>query len=124
MMRSRRRSIAWLAAFAMALHALWPLLAQARPQQAPELVAVCTVDGTTHYVELPAGKAPGSEFSPVQHCKLCTFGADRAFAPPPASYVVAVQSAPAAQPHAACVTDSFISHCLPPAQPRAPPALS
>jgi hypothetical protein len=124
MLRSRRRTTAWLAAFAMALHALWPLLAHAKPQQSPHLVALCTVDGTTHYVELPAGKTPASEHSPAQHCKLCTFGAERAFAPPPASYVAAVHAAPAAQPHAALVAEPLSSPCLPPAQPRAPPALS
>jgi hypothetical protein len=124
MMRSRRRPVAWIAAFAMALHALWPLLAHAKPQQAPHLVALCTVDGTTHYVELPAGKPPAGEHSAAQHCKLCTFGAERAFAPAPAAYIASAPVAPAAQPHAALRDEPFSSHCLPPAQPRAPPALS
>ena len=86
-MRSRYRTAAWIAALAMALHALWPLLVHAKPQQAAHLVALCTVDGTTHYVELPAGKPPAGEHSPTQHCKLSTFGAERAFAPPPAAFV-------------------------------------
>lgn len=124
MMRSAHRPIAWLAAFAMALHALWPLLAHAKPQQSSHLVALCTVDGTTHYLELPAGKTPAGEHSPAQHCKLCTFGAERAFAPPSASYVAAARAAPDELPHATLVTDPVTSHCLPPAQPRAPPALS
>jgi hypothetical protein len=124
MTRSARRPIAWLAAFAMALHALWPLLANARPQQAPLLVELCTVEGTTHYVELPAGKSPAGEHSPAQHCKLCTFGAERAFAPPPAQLVAVVQAAPAERACAAVVPEPLSSHCLPPAQPRAPPALS
>lgn len=46
-----------LAALAIALHALWPLIVQARPKQAPMLVPVCTVDGVTHYLELPAGRS-------------------------------------------------------------------
>jgi Protein of unknown function (DUF2946) len=124
MMRARRRSVAWIAAFAMALHALWPLVAQAKPAQAPHLVALCTVDGTTHYVELPAGGAPAGEQSPAQHCKLCTFGAERAFAPPPAAFVALVRDAPVALPQPALVLHNFASLCLPPAQPRAPPALS
>jgi hypothetical protein len=124
MMRSRRRSIAWLAAFAVALQALWPLLANARPLQAPLLVELCTVDGATHYVELPTGNSPASEHSPAQHCKLCTFGAERAFAPPPVAYVVAFEAAPAVQPRATLLADPSTSHCLPPAQPRAPPAHS
>jgi hypothetical protein len=124
MMRSRRRPVAWIAVFAMALHALWPLVAQARPAQAPHLVALCTVDGTTHYVELPAGGAPAGEHSPAQHCKLCTFGAERAFAPPPAAFVALVADTPPALLHPPLVSDGFASLCHPPAQPRAPPALS
>lgn len=108
----------------MALHALWPLLAQAKPQQGALLVPVCTVGGTTHYVELPAGKAPAGEYAPPQHCKLCTFGADRAFAPPPAAFVALVAAAPCVQLQAPVIACSFSSLCRPPAQPRAPPALS
>jgi hypothetical protein len=124
MTRSRRRSAAWIAALAVVLHALWPLLAHAKPQQAAILVPLCTVDGTTHYVELPAGKAPGGEHAPAQHCKLCTFGAERAFAPPPAAFVALVAEAPPARLHAPAIACSFYSLCRPPAQPRAPPALS
>ena len=124
MMRSRRRSIAWLAAFAMALHSLWPLLAQARPQQAPELVALCTVDGTTHYIELPTGKAPAGEHSPTQHCKLCTFGADRAFVAPPVPLIALLEPVAVTDPHRAQPQASLASLRHPPAQPRAPPALS
>jgi len=108
----------------MAMHALWPLLAQARPLEAPILVAVCTVAGITHYVELPAGKPPAKDHSATQHCGLCTFGADRAFAPPPAAFAALIAEFSPARLHAPAVTDGFASHCHPPAQPRAPPALS
>jgi hypothetical protein len=124
MMRSRRSPVAWIAAFAMAMHALWPLLAHAKPPRAAHLVALCTVDGTTHYVELPADKPPAGEHSPAQHCKLCTFGAERTFAPPPAAFVVLVAEASPARLHPPVVADGFASLCRPPAQPRAPPALS
>ena len=43
----------WLAILAVALNALWPLIAQARPKNVL-LVPVCTVEGVTHYMELTA----------------------------------------------------------------------
>ena len=76
MLLRRNRLAAFLAVLAMALQAFWPLLAQARPRIAGELVPVCTVEGTTHYLELPAGKSPLDErwASHGEHCKLCAFG--------------------------------------------------
>jgi hypothetical protein len=68
----------WLAALAIALHALWPLLAQARPASAV-LVPVCTIDGVTHYLELPAGKTPLERQSSAhhEHCSFCAFEGGR-----------------------------------------------
>jgi hypothetical protein len=60
----------WLAISAMALNALWPLIAQAKP---PLLVPVCTVGGTTHYIELPGGSTPVD--SQHEHCTFCFAGA-------------------------------------------------
>ncbi|OAI52156.1 hypothetical protein AYO46_06415 [Betaproteobacteria bacterium SCGC AG-212-J23] len=60
----------WLAIVAMALNALWPLIAQARPAT---LVPVCTVGGTTHYVEIPGGTTPVD--SQHEHCAFCFAGA-------------------------------------------------
>jgi hypothetical protein len=57
---------AWLAIVAMALNALWPLIVQARPAT---LVPVCTVGGTTHYIELPGGSTPVD--SHQGHCAFC-----------------------------------------------------
>jgi hypothetical protein len=74
---SRRHRIAsWLAIFAMALNALWPLLAQARPRSVA-LVPLCTVGGETHYVEVPLGKTPLEQKSSAQgeHCSYCTLSA-------------------------------------------------
>ena len=122
-----RRSLpAWLAIFALSLQALWPLLAHAKPAQAPHLVPLCTVDGTTHFVEIPGGKSPAEQRSASfhEHCKLCVFGADRVAALPCAQVpVLRVDAVPAsvAAP-AAPVFAPLLS--APPAPPRAPPVLS
>jgi len=64
-----------LATFAIALHALWPLIAQAKPKSVA-LVPVCTIGGETHYTEVPLGKSPAEERSAshFEHCSLCTLG--------------------------------------------------
>jgi len=54
----------------MALQALWPLIAQAKPAT---LVPVCTVGGVTHYVEVPTGGTPAD--SQHEHCSFCFTGA-------------------------------------------------
>jgi len=64
------RIAAWLATVAMALNTLWPLIAQAKPSL---LVPVCTVGGTTHYVEIPGGTTPVD--SQHEHCAFCFAGA-------------------------------------------------
>jgi hypothetical protein len=119
------RWTAWLAALAMALNALWPLLAQAKPHGASTLVPVCTVDGTTHYIELPTGKAPLDEQSAKHqdHCAFCVFGSDRAappaqFQPPPPA------SADASSPPAAVQSQLTRNRSVSPGSPRAPPAAS
>jgi hypothetical protein len=75
-MRSARPFAAWLAILAIALQALWPLLAQAKPKSVV-LVPVCTVQGVTHYLELPAGSAPVEQKAASQHdhCSFCSAGA-------------------------------------------------
>jgi len=65
--RRHARCAAWVAALAMALHAFWPLIAQARPAS---LVPVCSVSGVTHYVEVPGAPAPADS----QHCEFCFTG--------------------------------------------------
>ena len=63
-----RRIAGWLAILAMALQALWPLIAQARPVT---LVPVCAVGEVTHFIEVPlGGDAAGHE-----HCAFCLAGA-------------------------------------------------
>lgn len=76
---SRRRPLAvYLAIVAIALQALWPLLAQAKPKSVA-LVPVCTVQGVTHYIELPKGNAPVEQKAASQHdhCSFCSFGGER-----------------------------------------------
>ena len=88
-----RRIASWLAILAMALQALWPLIAQARPVT---LVPVCTVGGETHYVEIPGKPSPADK-----HCELCFVGAAlpvaapvHAFAAPEFISTVAVAFSP------------------------------
>ena len=78
MNRSFRSLAAWLALLGLVLHALWPLIAQARPKNVL-LVPVCTVEGVTHYMELPGGRTPldDSAARHQEHCSYCSFG-DRA----------------------------------------------
>ena len=52
-MKRRQTLAAYLALLGLVLHALWPLIAQARPKNVL-LVPVCTVEGVTHYMELTA----------------------------------------------------------------------
>ena len=86
--RLHRRAAAIAAVLAISLQAFWPLIAQARPRVAGELVPVCTVNGITHYVELPASKTPLEERSAShgEHCKLCVFGSAKAGAALPVSF--------------------------------------
>jgi hypothetical protein len=70
--RGMRRCAALAAAFGIALQALWPVIAQARPADSIS-VPICSIDGTRHEIELPIGKTQdGSE-----HCKLCVLGPDK-----------------------------------------------
>lgn len=65
-----KKITSWLAILAMALNALWPLVALARPSL---LVEVCSAGGVTHDIELPGGNAPTG--SHHQHCAFCFAGA-------------------------------------------------
>ena len=67
-----RRLGHWLAILAIVLQAAWPLIAAATPRSV-ELVPVCTVEGVTHYVEIPTGKSPVNGVH-GQHCVFCTLG--------------------------------------------------
>jgi len=70
-----RRIGHWLAVLAIALHAAWPLLANARPKSV-HLVPLCTVEGITHYAEVPGGSTPLDESANTHrdHCAFCFLG--------------------------------------------------
>jgi hypothetical protein len=121
--QSTRRFGSWLAMLAMALNALWPLLAHARPGDSGLLIEICTSTGMKWIA------ADGSEQYPAQkdllpHCAFCSLGAGRAplpsspaIVPMPVSSVVAIIER---RETALVVSQSFFS----PALARAPPVLS
>ena len=82
-MRRRQTLATWLALLGLVLHALWPLIAQARPKNVL-LVPVCTVEGVTHYMELPGGRTPldDSAATHQEHCAYCFPAALQTQAPP------------------------------------------
>ena len=118
----RRSFAAWLANLGIALQALWPLISQARPEVPGHLVPLCTVDGVTHYLELPGGKPPGEERSATyhEHCKLCVFGVERLGALPPAALPPLIAPGPVSVAPSA-PAPSFSFHFDSPADARAPP---
>jgi len=117
---------AWIAAFAVMLQALWPLLSHARPRDPSLLVPICTIDGITHYLELKSGKTPLDERSALhgEHCKLCVFGDAKAVAV--AALDISVFLLVDNKTHKAVYrpvpSPEPANH--PPAQPRAPPEIS
>lgn len=127
MMLRHRRFPAWLAMFALSLHALWPLIAQARPKMPVMLIHVCAMDGRSQFVELvPDGSALEKRSAAQhEHCSMCVFGADRpAFLPPAAIASLIVPSASGEAPILSAAAAPPRSHFHPPAYPRAPPSVS
>ena len=121
----RNRIAALLAMFAMALSALWPLISQAKPRVPGAQVPVCTIEGITHYIELPATDTPVEKRSAAHHdhCKMCVFGAERLAALPAATAPLEPGTGrEAVQPSFQAAKSLSSFH--PPAQPRAPPAAS
>jgi len=121
----RNRFAALIAILAMALQALWPLVAQAKPRISGIQVPVCTIEGITHYTELPAPDSPVEKSSAAhhEHCKMCVFGAERLAVLPVASPLIKLAQGPELAP------ESFFAISSPssfhrPALPRAPPAVS
>ena len=87
--------------------------------------AFCTIEGITHYVELPAPDTPVEQRSSShhEHCKMCVFGAERPAAlPAVASPIEPGAGREAVQPSFQPSKSPSSFH--PPAQPRAPPAAS
>ena len=70
-----RRLGHWLAILAITLNAAWPLLANARPKSV-HLVPICTVEGITHFLEVPGGSTPLDDSANAHHdhCSFCFLG--------------------------------------------------
>ena len=121
----RNRFAALIAMLAMALQALWPLVAQAKPRVAGIQVPVCTIEGITHYTELPAPDSPVEKSSAAhhEHCKMCVFGAERLAVLPVTTPFVKVDQRPDRTPESLFAVSSPSSFHRP-ALPRAPPAAS
>jgi hypothetical protein len=122
-MRRRSPIAVYLAVLAIALQALWPLLAQAKPKNAL-LVPVCTVQGVTHYIELPSSGTPAEERAASQHdhCSFCSFGGERAALSPFLQPAISARLEEAQPPPVA--VRELRSERPSDARPRAPPAVS
>jgi len=70
-----RRLGNWLAILAITLNAAWPLIASAKPKSV-HLVPLCTVEGVTHYIEVPGGTTPLDQSANTHHdhCAFCFLG--------------------------------------------------
>jgi hypothetical protein len=104
MVRMRKLG-SWLGIAALALQLGWPLLAGALPR-AVTLVPLCTVDGVTHYLEVPTGKDPLQHSAGHgDHCPLCFTGH--------ASAVLPHFELPALQDRHACerIAPARSTHC-------------
>ena len=123
MTRGVRRLALFLATLAIALQALWPLLAQAKPRSAIQ-VPVCTVEGVTHYIELPAGETPLEQRSSTnhEHCGFCTLAGDRVAPAQLAGLLVFTEYKAARPPALRAVPAERPNHSS--AKPRAPPFAS
>jgi hypothetical protein len=121
----RNRLAALLAILAIAMQALWPLIAQAKPVVPGERVPVCTVEGITHYIELPAPDSAVERSSAAhhEHCKMCVFGAAKLAVLPVAAPLIKVAQDPQ-QPLDSLRAVSSPSPLHRPALARAPPAAS
>jgi DUF2946 family protein len=121
----RNRFAALLAILAIALQALWPLIAQAKPVLPGERVPVCTIEGITHYIELPAPDSAVEKSSAAhhEHCKMCVFGAAKLTALPVAAPIVNLAQDPQQSLDSLCAVSSP-SPLHRPALARAPPAAS
>ncbi|MBI4290943.1 MAG: DUF2946 domain-containing protein [Betaproteobacteria bacterium] len=116
---------AWLAIFAMALNALWPLIAQAKPGEAAPLFESRTESALHHGEHGNHGDSAPSEPSPLTpYCGFCslTGGAFATLVGDPPANVVSIDaeefgtSLPEVRPVAVFT--------YPAAYPRAPPVLS
>jgi len=116
---SMKRFAALAAAFAITLQALWPLIAQGRPAERTLTVALCSVEGAGHSIEIPLGRSASGE----EHCKLCVLGDGKGVALVAADFLLFF-SRDFSNQGLETATASFQAATLRSAQPRAPPQIS
>ena len=116
-----RKLATWLGIAAIALQIAWPLIAVAKPR-AVTLVPLCTVDGVTHYLEVPTGKAPPEESSSHgDHCALCYLGLGTGLAAPFPPLLASAAHAAPVPPHSKSCRPSSLTGVR---HARAPPLTS
>ena len=116
------RTTAWLAILAMALNALWPLIANAKPAGVESLFEVCTTQGFKSVAGDPAGAPDDSGEKHLQpHCPLCSYGTDKVFVPPSSPLVVEPAAAAGCATASVTASEPPSSDVHTPAHPRAPP---
>lgn len=107
----------------MALNALWPLIAAARPADSA-MMEICTAQGLRLVAGEPSAPQNGSGAKdPMSHCTLCA-GSDKPAAPPSAHEKIPVAAARVLLPVQGQLVLASRGHGRSPAQPRAPPAIS
>lgn len=118
------RTATLLALLAMALQMFWPLLARSKPSGPALLVEICTIEGVTHYVQLPAGKTPLEQRCEHQHehCQFCVFGSERNATLASPEHHTSVVAPASAGPGNVVHIPAHARSLHPLAQPRAPPA--
>ena len=109
----------------MALNALWPLIANARPAGVSSLTEICTSVGMKVVPGDPTAPVNDSGTKHLQpHCPLCSYGTDKLSAPPSAPWHVATTEATNCGPVVSIQPAEPRSDIRSPAHPRAPPVNS
>jgi DUF2946 family protein len=119
-LRLRNRIAAWLALGSIALNALWPLLANARPNDPASPSEICSASGLNH----APGEVPTDSRSKNFHCSLCPFHAERGLAIANVGQPLIPSVSPVALVFARNDAPRPKIALHPAAPPRAPPFLS
>lgn len=119
----RERLAAWIAAFAVALNALWPLIAQAQPKSTRLVTTICSSGGDVHTVDLSGNLPSNGSGTTHDHCKLCVAGGDRFQILQEKSDFPVRAASPSTGIFAPILAADFRSTSNSPARPRAPPAI-
>ena len=115
------RFTVWLAILAMALNALWPLIANARPAGVESLFEVCTTQGLKAVAGDASSQGDEGAKHLQPHCPLCSLGSDKVSAPPSSPFQIEPASASGCAPGFVSGPEPVSSHFRTPAHPRAPP---